>query len=194
MRVGLMVILLMTFLIKPVGAVLPVTAETIGLAQDYGRQNAGLALADFLRAWTVYEENAERLNDTTDQACFYTPFLLLAADARDKTLEGAAVGVSDGKNVLEPYNCYVVFSANLFGTEQSLADGAEAMLRQGSKTVNAVVVYKVSQPEQVVDGVLCSKLYIYFMKNVVDLKKPAELTIVNDRHERKFYFNLAGFK
>ncbi|MBP2652921.1 MAG: hypothetical protein H6Q73_490 [Firmicutes bacterium] len=197
MRIFLLVIFFMAMSVKPVSAILPVTPENIAAAQEYGRQKSLLALPEFFHSWMVYEETAARLNDTTEWACLYTPFLLVASDARDKTLKRQFVGISDGKVVLEQYNRYLVFGVRLFGSGFGFADGVEAALKQGEKKVSALAVYSVTQNDGVLttnDGVSV-KLYIYIAKDAIDVTKPAVLELVTKTgRESKFFFNLSMFK
>ena len=50
-----------------------------------------LPMADFFQPWTAYEESSIKLDELTSRAQVFTPFLLVAADARDKVKKGDAV-------------------------------------------------------------------------------------------------------
>ena len=51
------------------------TSDVSKEAQNYGKKYAYSQLDVFLRPWTSYEENAEILNEISEHAYLYTPFL-----------------------------------------------------------------------------------------------------------------------
>ncbi|MBP2644719.1 MAG: hypothetical protein H6Q75_159 [Firmicutes bacterium] len=197
MRKWLWAVLFVLLWVKPAAVFAEVSRDTIFLAQEYGCQNSVLMLDDFFRPWTVYEEGAIVINSNMEQACFFTPFLLLASDARDKILAGKEVSLAEGKKVLEPYKQYLVFRVTLFGKYESFADGVQAVIRQGTKTIPSLLVYVIPEPEKShpVSGVYSTKLFIYIMKDQVNRNKTAVLNLVtNDRRKHNFIFALDKFR
>jgi hypothetical protein len=181
-------------------AAAPVSADFIAAAQEYGHKNAKIPLVEFLGPWTVFEENAVKLDETTERATLYTPFLLIAADARDKTLDRQDVSFGDGEKVLADYNGYIVFGVTVFGSDPAFAGKATAVLKQGKKKVKAKIYNVSSAPEKTAWSLERSptfviQSYIYFSTRDISLAKPATLQItVRDKRSYRFYFDFLQFR
>ncbi len=194
MRVVALWVAVMLLLTGPALAVAPVTKATINAAQDYGRSKADMPLALFLQPWTAYEENAARLDDTAERACLYTPFLLLAADARDRTAAGEPVTAADAGRVLNDYNGYVIFGVTLSGVRADFAGKVSASLRQGRKLFRPKIV---NVPPAAPDGAggYRTHAYFYFASRAVAADKAAKLTVAAaDGRQRVFGIPFAGFR
>jgi hypothetical protein len=193
-RVFALCLAIVLLLSAPVLAVAPVNKATISAAQDYGHGRADVPLADFLRPWTVYEENAARLDDSTERACLYTPFLLVAADARDRTAAGEAVNVAMAEKVLADYNGYVIVGVTLSGLKADFAGKCSASLRQGRKSFRAKLV---NGPSAALTGEApyIAKVYFYFTGRDIAPDRPASLAVTAaDGRTRLFRLPFAGVR
>lgn len=175
------------------GAVANVTGDTISKAQQYGIVYAKKSTQDFLKPWTAYEEEAMTLTEQSERAYLYTPYLLVASDARDKQNKNQAITLSASKDILKTYDDTLTFQVILYGSEKDFADGAVATLVQGSTVKKA---YQQTVP-QLADALADSKqysvkCYFYFDEKGLDLKNPVTLKVTKkDVFEKKFYFPLA---
>ncbi|MDT8901518.1 hypothetical protein [Anaeroselena agilis] len=185
---------MMLLLTCPALAVAPVDQNMVKAAQDYGRSKADMPLPLFLQPWTVYEENAPRLDDMTERVCLYTPFLLLASDARDRTAAGEAVTVSDAGKVLADYKGYVIFGVTLSGERADFAGRVSANLRQGRKTFRPKLVHAPPVAVEAAEGYQ-AMVYLYFASRDVATEKPAQLTVAAaDGRKRVFGIPFAGYR
>jgi len=194
----LVVIALLVALTTQCWAVAPVNLTMINEAQEYGRQLAHLAVAEFLRPWQVYEERAAKLDERAERACLYTPFLLLATDARQKTLNGQPVRLRDSEQILGNYVGYLVFSVDLFGNSKDFARSVKAWLQQKDARVpvHEVLVPSPSAktewwPQKPRYHTRC---YLYFYEPNVNLQQPAILVVTTGKQQHRFYFDLPKIK
>lgn len=193
MRVVALWLAVMLLLTGPALAVASVNEATVKAAQDYGRSKADMPLALFLQPWTAYEENAARLDDMAERACLYTPFLLLAADARDRTAAGEAVTTADAGKVLTDYNGYVIFGVTLSGVRADFAGKVSASLRQGRKSLRPKIVHAQAAVEA--EGGYQAQVYFYFASRDVMADKTARLTVTAaDSRQRVFGIPFAGYR
>jgi len=180
-------------------AISPTTIDVIKEAQYYGQMHMHSQLNDFLRPWISYEEKADRLNETAEHAYLYTPFLLIATDAREKGLNGQKIELLDGKRIVNDYAGTLSFSVVLFGTESEFGRNATVMLKQGEKVITP---YQVAIPLNAEKTTRYSKksaykiqCYFYFFDKKVDFDKPMILSIVTgDKKEHHFYFVTTNVK
>lgn len=176
-------------------AVAPVNAATIKAAQEYGRVKAEASLTEFFQGWTVYEEKAPKLDETAERACLYTPFLLIAADARDRTLGGGPVTAADAERVLTDYNGYIIVGVTLFGDRPDFVAKLSALLRQGRKTVKPALVQPSPPAAEKAADRYQAHFYLYFPVREVAQDRAATLTInVDDKRPRSFFIPLADLR
>ncbi|MBC8015430.1 MAG: hypothetical protein H7X79_06765 [Sporomusaceae bacterium] len=194
--------LLCTFLlmlVNPALAISPINDEVIKEAQDYGKNMKHLQLEDFLRPWVSYEEKAANLNETAEHAYLYTSFLLLATDAREKSLNGQIVSHLDSERILTDYTELLSFSVVLFGEKQDFAQKANIILKQGDKVIKAYQINIPSSAEKIsTDGgqpLFAAQCYCYFSEKKIELNSPITLSIVTgDKRKHLFYFDIAKIK
>lgn len=178
-------------------AVAPANTATVKAAQDYGRDKADARLSEFLHPWTVYEEKAARLDDTAERAVLYTPFLLIAADARDRTLGGGPVKAADAEKVLADYQGYIICGVTLWGDRPDFVAKLTAGLRQGRKTVKPALVQPAEPLVEKATGAASyqTQFYLYFPAKEVAPNREATLVLApGDARQRNFYLPLAGFR
>ncbi len=188
---------MLLLLTKSVMAVSPITMSIVHEAQEYGINQAKNDSRNILDAWTVYEEKVVKLNPTAEKACIYTPYLLLALDAREKFLKGEKVRLLDSRAVLNNYAGTLVFSAVLFGNTPDFTDGLMVVLRQNKKIIKAYqVIYSKEQliKQSGKNRLYTKNCYFYFKERDIALARPVTLTIYGKHKPRNFYFNLPKFK
>lgn len=191
---------LIFFITVPAEAVAPVNANTIKAALDYGKTKAGAPLSEFFRPWTVYEERTVKLDETAERAYLFTPFLLIAADARDRTTSGAPVMMTDVEKILSDYNGYLIFAVTMHGRDPKFTGNLTATIRQEKITakahlINAPAVAEKASWNRDGESVYEAQCYLYFLTKEVSIDKQATLVIsAGDRHQRSFYFPLNNYK
>lgn len=152
----------------------------------------------FISQWTSYEENAPRIDSKTEYAYIYTPFLLVATDAREKFLAGQEVSVVDGKKLLTPYQDYLVFGITLLGNTQHFDKISKCFLNTGNVLINSYQVLTgeaIKTPWFPEQPYYMAKYYVYFPNKEITLNRPVTVTLVTvDKHEHRFYFNLDNVK
>lgn len=193
------VILFFLLLSNTAYAISPITIDMIKEAQHYGQIHVHSQLDAFLRPWESYEEKAERLNETAEHAWLYTPFLLIATDAREKALKGQKSAVMDSGKILNDYAGTLSFSAVLVGTEPHFGRKAKVTLRQGKEVIQAYAVTIPAEGEKTTwhagQGNFRLQCYFYFWDKKILLDQPIILSIVtDDKKEHHFYFAAAKIK
>lgn len=194
--------LLCTFLllfVSPALAISHIDRELIKEAQDYGKNMKHLPLEDFLRPWISYEEKAATLNESAEHAYLYTSFLLLATDAREKSLNGQVVSHADSERILTDYTELLSFSVVLLGEKQDFAQNANIVIKQGNKAIKAYQINIPANAEKVSnDGgqpLFAAQCYCYFSEKRIELDSPITLSITTaDKKKHLFYFDLAKVK
>jgi hypothetical protein len=195
----MLAVIIMACVVSQTVAAAEINGDIIAAAQEYGREKASIPLTEFFAPWTVYEEKAAKITPFTDRAFVYTPFLLLAADARDKTQHGQPVRASDSELVLTDYHGFVIFGITVFGHDPALGSKITVTLKQDGKTkkvhsmttLTAENVQGIAEQRPLYGG----QFYAYFLADDVVPEKTAILQVTaGDKRQRKFYFNLSGFK
>lgn len=179
-------------------AIALINKDVILEAQDYGIKRKQLQLTEFLHPWLAYEEQASVINETTERAYLYTPFLLLANDARDKARSKQSVQLADSEKILADYAGCLVFSITINGNTENFNDNVQVVIRQDKKIIkpyHAVpnTPVKTSWPQG--EPQYSAYSYFYFHDQEISSAKPITLVVTTkDKHERRFYFELPNFK
>lgn len=184
---------------KTVFAISPMNIAVIKEAQSYGKTNANVKLEEFLLPWISYEEKTPKLNEFSERAYLYTNFLLIATDAREKSLNGLIPGLEDSEKILTNYNGFLTFSVMLYGAQPNFAQGAIVELRQGNTVTKAQQVTIPPTTEKVVMNSdkpgFRSQCYFYFSTKDIVYDKPIILSIVTkDQRTHHFYFDFIHIK
>jgi len=171
-----------------------INLEVIKEAQDYGKLKMKNSLQDFLLPWMSYEEQAIKLNDTAERSYLYTYFLLIAADAREKSLNGRNITIVDSEGVLENYSGLLSFSTVLFGDKEDFAKDSSVVIKQDKNMVKAYQMIIPAEAEKVYrdkgQTAFTAQCYFYFSEKDILPEIPIILSIVtNDNKEHKFYFD-----
>lgn len=185
--------------VSQVLAMSSINVETIKEAQDYGKSKAQHQLNEFLLPWVSYEEKAVKLNETAEHAYLYTSFLLMATDAREKSLNGQSVNLLDSERILADYTDLLSFSIVLFGDKQDFAQNAKVVLKQDHQVIASYQFNIPPDGEKVLkDGgqpVFKAQCYAYFLESDILLDSPVTLVITtSDKRDHSFYFDMATIK
>lgn len=175
------------------GAVANVAGDMISKAQQYGIVYAKKSNQDFLKPWTAYEEEAMTLTEQSERAYIYTPYLLVASDARERQNKNQAITLSDSKEILKNYDNTLTFQVILYGSQADFASGITATLVQDGTVKTAYQQIVPEKADALSDSKQYSvKCYFYFDEKGLNLKNPTTLKITKkDVFEKKFYFSLA---
>lgn len=176
-----------------VGAVEKVSGDVIAKAQQYGIVYAKKSTQDFLKPWTAYEQQAMTITEQAERAYIYTPYLLIASDARERQNSGKAITLSDSKELLKNYAKTLTFQVILYGTEATFANGIDATITQGDTVKKAYQKIVPDKASALSDKKQYSaKCYFYFDEKDLDLTAPIMLNVAKkDEFKKKFYFSLA---
>jgi hypothetical protein len=184
---------------KSVFAISPMNLAVIEEAQTYGKTHAQVKLEEFLLPWISYEEKTPRLNESSERAYLYTNFLLIATDAREKSLNGLKPQLEDSEKILTNYNGFLTFSVMLYGTQPKFAQSAIVELKQGNTTIKAQQITIPDSAEKALKSsdkpTFRSQCYFYFATKGIAFDKPITLSIVTkDQKNHNFYFDFAHIK
>lgn len=199
MRIIGLTVSLCLLLVSQAFAITPINLEVIKEAQEYGKAQGQNQLKDFLLPWVSYEEKAAKLNDAAEHSYLYTAFLLIATDAREKTLNGHVVNLLDSEGILTEYTGLLSFSTVVYGDKPGFMKNASVVLKQDKKVVKAYQVMVPPNPEKISrDGgqiEFMAQCYFYFLEKDIIPNNPIILSITtNDKKEHSFYFDMAKIK
>ena len=199
MKTVSLAIVLFVLLSSQTFAISPANVDLISEAQAYGETHAQVVWTDFAAQWGAFEEQAGRLDDSAEYAYLYTPFLLIASDAKEKTLIKQNLTKVDTEKLLADYNGFLVFSVKLFGSTKDFAQGCNAQIKQGKTIISS---YQNTIPPEAADTIwkpkeplYVTQCYFYFLEKDIDITKPISLEILkSDKLGSSFYFDLPRIK
>lgn len=183
----------------PVQAMSLVNSDMIRDAQRYGQRFYEQETDTFLMPWTVFEEKAIRIDEYTERAYLYTPYLLIALHAKDSMIQGTLPRLTDSEKILTDYNGFLTFELILYSTAIDLSNGMEASLTQAKRTINQVQIAIPAAPEAVQglkgETIYRTQCYLYFADRGIAYLKPVRLVVrAGDKRERCFNFNLSKMR
>lgn len=197
-RAVILSIIILLFVSASANAIALVNKEHIIEAQEYGKKSTQQPLTEFLHPWLVYEEQAAIINEKTERAYLYTPFLLLAYDARDKAMSKQPVDLANAQRILEDYAGCLAFSITINGNTDNFSENVQVVIKQDKKIIkpyHAVVNPPMKSPGSSKTTQFTAHFYFYFYDKDVVMSKPITLTVTTkDKQERRFYFELSNFK
>lgn len=174
------------------GAVAGITGDMIAKAQQYGIVYAKKSTQDFLKPWTTYEEEAVSLTEQAERAYIYTPYLLIASDAREKQNGSQAISLAESKALLNDYEKTMTFQVILYGDEADFAQGLTATVTQGKKVKQAYQMIVPDTADTLTGEQYCAQCYFYFDEEDMALTAPITLNVTTKDGTRKnFNFALA---
>lgn len=195
MRVFSLALLLVFVVTHTAFAIAPLNLLLIRQAQLYGSSQSGEELFAFLKPWMAYEERASQLNEEAERAYLFTPFLLIAMDARERKLHSRPIMLEDSEKIITDYLDTLSFSVKVYGAKQDFSQNSTAVLVQGDKTVKAWsnAAPEAAEPRQA--DKFAAQCYFYFDEKAIDPKKPVTLVVTTgDKWQHKFYFELETIK
>ncbi|MDU2066530.1 MAG: hypothetical protein E6713_17065 [Sporomusaceae bacterium] len=178
------------------------SANDSGAAQTYAIKGVHLSDDDFMAPWRSYEEKTQKLNDSVDQAYCYTPFLVVAIDARNKLADHLPVYVPEGEKLWQDYAGFLTFAVQLYQTDSTLPQGVAVWLEQDQKIFSPVqsnlpselkVVAPSSAP--VAGAPKPRQLYLfaayyYFPDEGISHDRPVILCVANKEKKYRFFFDM----
>ncbi len=199
MKIMGFIFIFLLFVSRSVFAISPMNIAVIEEAQAYGKTQAHAKLEEFLLPWISYEEKTPKLNEYSERAYLYTNFLLIATDAREKSLNGLKPQLEDSEKILTNYNGFLTFSVMLYGAQPNFAQNAVVELKQGTAKIKVQQATIPATAEKVVKGsdkpTFRSQCYFYFSTKDIVYDKPITLSIVTkDQNNHNFYFDFAHIK
>ena len=180
-------------LANQVFAMSPISTLVIKEAQEYGHRQAFETYARFMRPWTAFEEKAQNLSEMTEHAHIFTPYVLVAADARQKVLRSEPILVENSEKALAQYDGYLVFSVNLYTHDPSALAKLTAKLKQDKHIIPAYYISPSSKNERNVNGkpLTNGQFYLYFVDKAIQRNQPLTLLVTDGANQtRSFFFDL----
>ncbi len=174
--------------------------DNIGEAQSYGIQRATLSQAEFLAPWRSYEEHAQQLNADSDRAYCYTPYLVVASDAREKVNRHQLVFLRDGAKIWQDYAGFLTFTIQLYFNDPAVPKNISVWIEQKNskyysyqvtlpaenKPVTVVIPDKPAKQTYLFTG------YYYFMDDIIHHDSPLVLVAAVKNKQYRFYFDMAS--
>ncbi|MDF2636070.1 MAG: hypothetical protein K0R78_2944 [Pelosinus sp.] len=199
MKFFVLTVIFSLLLVSQTLAISSINLEVIKEAQDYGKLKAKSPMQDFLLPWTSYEEKAIKLNNTAERSYLYTSFLLIAADAKKRSLNDHNISIMDSEGVLEDYSGLLSFSTVLFGDKEDFVKDSSVVIKQDKNVVKAYQMITPAQGEKVYrdkgQTTFTAQCYFYFLDKEILPDIPIILSITtNDKKEHNFYFDQMKIK
>ncbi len=190
MRILLIIISILVLATHSVVAVSPSNNNLISEAQRFGKLQVNNP--DFFIPWTVYEEKSETLNESAEQAILYTPFLLVAADTKNRIHHDQNYTIGNAIKTLNDYSGFFVFDVILLSKDKTFINNIQSTLQQEKTVVQA---YHPSYGELEIfnspNGLFRVHVYLYFLQNEFYQDCPVRLIVrMDDNRTRTFYFDL----
>lgn len=193
MKKRIVLVLLLLLPTNQVFAIAPINTMTIQAAQDYGRRQTNQPYASFMAPWTSFEEKATKLDDSEEHAHIFTPYILVASDAREKALNGMPILLDQSEKAVAQYNGYLVFSITLHGSNPASFSQLTAALLQEKKSFSPYYQSAPSMKQITIDdkAVTDARFYLYFIDKHVLRDKPVVIVITDSaKQTHSFFFDL----
>lgn len=117
------------------------TETEIARAQEYGIMNYQKEIHDFAKSWVTYEEQSKILDTTAERAYVYTPYYLVAINARERLLSGQPINPEDGQIVINAFKGALPVNIVLhLENVDNIKDDLIATLQQRNHSVEAYAV------------------------------------------------------
>ncbi len=152
MKKFILAVIFILFYTSQVSAFAVMNDARIKDAQEYGVMHYQEELPVFGKPWMVYEEKSKALDNFSERAYTYTPYYLVAVNARERLLASQTINLSDGQIMLDGYQnslpfCLVLFVRDGENLKKNVADNISAALSQNGKIIHP---YAVNMQELVV--------------------------------------------
>ncbi|MDR3349678.1 MAG: hypothetical protein LBO03_08840, partial [Acidaminococcales bacterium] len=95
-------------------------------------------IPDFAKPWCVYEETSKVLDLFGERVYIYTPYYLVALNARERLLASQTINIVDGEMIAQEFNdilpvCVVLYTEDVGGLKNKIF----AFIRQDDKVIDA---------------------------------------------------------
>lgn len=187
-------VLLLLLVANRVFAMSPINTLVIKEAQEYGRRQAFETYSRFMTPWTAFEEKAQKLSELTEHAHIFTPYVLVAADAREKALSSEPILVENSEKALAQYDGYLVFSVDLYTHDPSTLVKLTAKLNQDKQVIPVYYISPSSKKQIDVNGksLTNAQFYLYFVDKSIQRNQPLTLFVSDGVNQTKsFFFDLS---
>lgn len=124
--------LLLTFC-QQTFAMLAISDQMIGAAQEYGRSKAAVSANELQKPWTVNEALKENIYADIESIIVYTPYLIVAMDAQNKAKAFDEIKLEDSRNLAAGYDQALVIGAIIDAPEKLNPANLQVVLLQGDK-------------------------------------------------------------
>jgi hypothetical protein len=168
--------------------------DHVNEAQLYGIHNINLSNEAFLAPWRSNEEQADQFGPIPNQAYCYTPFLVVAADARSKMLNNAPVLLQDGTKIWQDYAGFLTFMIQLYLTEPIIPKDLSVWIEQKN---SRFFVYQVQLQTETKPVIIVKDKsfylfsgYYYFVDDDIRYDSPLVLVVAFKDKQVRFHFNM----
>ena len=114
-------------------AMLSVSDQMLGAAQEYGRSRAAMAVSEMQKPWTVNETLGTNVYAEKENIIVYTPYLIVAMDAQNKAKAFEDIKLEDSRALASGYEQELVVGAVIDAPEKFLPENLQIALVQGDK-------------------------------------------------------------
>lgn len=133
MKIFLTVFCLLMSMCLPTNAMLRVSDQMLGAAQEYGRSKTAVAIGDFTMPWTVNESLGKNIYAAGEKVIVYTPYLVVAMDAQNKAKAFEEIKLSDSRLLASEYEQVLVIGAIIDAPEKTALNDLQVVIEQGEK-------------------------------------------------------------
>ena len=126
--------LLLTFC-QTTFAMLGISDQMIGGAQEYGRSKVALPVNELQKTWTVNEALKENIYADSERIIVYTPYLIVAMDAQNKAKAFEEIKLEDSRNLASGYEQALVIGAIIDAPEKTIPENLQVAILQGDKNL-----------------------------------------------------------
>lgn len=126
--------LLLTFC-QTTFAMLGISDQMIGGAQEYGRSKVALPVNELQKPWTVNEALKENIYADSERIIVYTPYLIVAMDAQNKAKAFEEIKLEDSRNLASGYEQALVIGTIIDAPEKTIPENLQVAILQGDKNL-----------------------------------------------------------
>lgn len=133
MKIFLTMFCLLMSICLPTNAMLKVSDQMLGAAQEYGNSRTAVAIGDFTRPWTVNESLEKNVYAAGEKIIVYTPYLVVAMDAQNKAKAFEEIKLADSRLFAFDYEQFLVIGAIIDAPEKIALNDLQVVIEQGEK-------------------------------------------------------------
>ncbi|MGE4589111.1 MAG: hypothetical protein AB7E34_06000 [Acidaminococcaceae bacterium] len=122
-------------LCQPAFAMLGISDQMIGSAQEYGKSRVALQVNELQKPWTINEYLRKNIYADSERIIVYTPYLIVAMDAQNKAKAFEEVKLEDSRNLASGYVQALIIGAIIDAPEKNKPDNLQVSVVQGDKNL-----------------------------------------------------------